>query len=233
MNRPEKSGIYAITCPSCQGKYNVKLPGKDAIPTPPPASAPASAPATPTSVLDNSSAEQIQIESPFLIEKEHVLECPHENCNKSIPFNFSTPGWKEFACPACKGKIKVYAKNKTKVIDLTPQDGSRVIGKLVLLRRGWLNKDYPLHNGSNIVGRYDEAGQSDIAIKNDSTMSRRSIDIEVKSTPQGYIYRLTVNRALNPVYHNNHPLHEGESISLNFGDLIVLGKTRLRLESNE
>lgn len=101
-------------------------------------------------------------------------------------------------------------------------------GKLQLLRKGWLNRDFPLSVGKNVIGRYDEDAPTDIAIKDDSGMSRRSVEIEVFQTPRGYSFRLKVLKCTNPVLHNNKPLLEGEAVSLNFGDSIILGKTQFR-----
>ncbi len=103
-------------------------------------------------------------------------------------------------------------------------------GKLTLLRRGWLNKDYPLRDGRNVIGRYDEAKVSDIAIKGDSSMSRQSVEIAVEHQTSGYSFKLTVKNAANPVLHNGKPLPKGDSVSLNFGDSIVLGKTKFRFD---
>jgi hypothetical protein len=89
-----------------------------------------------------------------------------------------------------------------------------------------------LSDGKNVVGRYDESKNSDIAIKNDSAMSRRSIEIDVMHSDKGYAFKLTVLSATNPVLHNNNPLMPGESISLNFGDSIILGKTKFRFDKD-
>ncbi len=106
-------------------------------------------------------------------------------------------------------------------------------GKLTLLRKGWVNKNYHLNEGKNVIGRHDESEMSDISIKNDSAMSRRSVEIEVRRTDKGYLFKLTVLKATNPVLHNNSPLMAGESVSLNFGDSIVIGKTKFRFDKDD
>ena len=80
--------------------------------------------------------------------------------------------------------------------------------------------------------RFDSDQMSDISIKNDSSMSRRSIKIDVVQSPKGFIFKLTVLKATNPVLHNNVALSTGETVSLNFGDNIVLGKTRFRFDKD-
>ena len=102
-------------------------------------------------------------------------------------------------------------------------------GKLILLRSGWFNKEFRLSAGSNVIGRFDTdpMGNSDIAIKDDPSMSRRSIDIQVtRREINGYMFQLNVLRA------SNMPVGPGESISLNFGDSIILGKTQFRFEKD-
>ena len=64
-------------------------------------------------------------------------------------------------------------------------------------------------------------------------MSRRSVQVEVVCTERGYTFRLTVLNATNPVLHNDRQLKPGESVSLNFGDSITMGKTRFRFEKEK
>ena len=60
----------------------------------------------------------------------------------------------------------------------------------------------------------------------------KSVEIEVKRTDRGYSFKLNVLKATNPVLHNNNPLLEGESVSLNFGDGIIMGQTRFRFDKD-
>jgi hypothetical protein len=179
---------------------------------------------------DNSACPVIEIKEDFIVGVKYKLSCPH--CHK-MEFGFVTekPGHRTISCPACKGKCGLEVRNKTQRIDMT--DNIQALhGKLVLLRKGWLNKDYRLSDGKNVIGRFDESKNSDIAIKNDPTMSRRSVEIEVILSEKGYSFKLTVLSATNPVLHNNNPLMPGESISLNFGDSIILGKTKFRFDKD-
>jgi len=138
-------------------------------------------------------------------------------------------GANKFICPQCKGITIYQARGET--IKIFPKEYQPFRGKLLLLRKGWFNKEFKLNLGSNIVGRLDTdpAGNSDIAITDDPSMSRRSIDIRVDHTDtNGYMFSLKVLRATNPVLINREPLMPGESFSLNFEDSIILGKTQFR-----
>ncbi len=88
-------------------------------------------------------------------------------------------------------------------------------------------QSYTLSEGSNIIGRTDKSEPSDIQIK-DSYVSRRSVNIEVSESGEGYHFKFKVLRAANPVYVNGHEHDEGTSIYLNDGDTIRLGSTKLR-----
>lgn len=115
-----------------------------------------------------------------------------------------------------------------------PGNGLYGKGCLEIVRLGGLlggiaNTRFPLSIGMNTVGRADEDRPSDINIKNDPTISRRSIAIEViLKEDKGYQFKMKVLRAANPVLHNDKPLIEGEIIYLNYGDSIKLGRTTLR-----
>lgn len=94
------------------------------------------------------------------------------------------------------------------------------------------NTVHQLKMGSNVIGRWDPAAQSDINIKDDATMSRRSVDINVTfNDAEGYRYELKVLKAANPVYYNQRPVNpQFDRYYLNFGDIIRLGSTEFRLD---
>jgi DNA-directed RNA polymerase subunit M/transcription elongation factor TFIIS len=217
LQRPSKSGVYNVTCPHCGVTKQLNLKGLDAV-------------TNENQAEDNSANPAIEIKDDFIVGVKYKLTCPH--CHK-MEFGFMTekPGHRTISCPSCKGKCGLEVRKKTIRIDLTGPIQA-LHGKLILLRKGWLNKDYHLSDGKNVVGRYDESKNSDIAIKNDSAMSRRSIEIDVMHSDKGYAFKLTVLSATNPVLHNNNPLMPGESISLNFGDSIILGKTKFRFDKD-
>ena len=195
IKRPAKSGIYPIACPHCSAKIRVRIPGMDAAPVP--------------DVPDNSKAEPIAFSDTFIVNERYEVVCPHCHAHK-ISFQSKVPGDKAFACPRCKGPLKAFVKQKTKP---HASDSAQFIrGKLVLLRKYLLNKDFPLREGRNIIGREDASAPSDISIKGDKTMSRRSVQIDMNTTENGSV------------------LMNGESVSLNFGDTIVMGTTKFRFD---
>lgn len=231
LHRPKKAGIYGVKCPYCGHQAKIKLPGENQIHPEAQFQKPASESAS-TSVPDNSSKARIAVDEDFIVGTKYKFNCPH--CKKQeIAFNSQKAGHKEFACPLCHGKLTVDVRDKTKVLDLDSETIQFLKGKLVLVKRGWINKDYPLLAGKTTVGRDDAAAPSDISIKGDSSMSRRSIEILVQHSEKGYTFKLTVLNATNPVLHNNKPLMKGESVSLNFGDTILLGKTKFRFEKDK
>lgn len=120
---------------------------------------------------------------------------------------------------------------KTNPINIQNRQGR---GKLVRIGK-FLNDTYALEAGKTVtIGRYDEDKPSDIGIKGDSCMSRRSISLSVRYDDlQGYTYRLKVLSATNPVLLNKQPLAINSDTYLNFGDIITLGHTQLRLEQSK
>lgn len=88
------------------------------------------------------------------------------------------------------------------------------------------NDSYPLRPGVTTIGRYDDMVPSDIAIKGDTYMSRRSVSIEMR----GASYRMKVLSSTNPVLLNGQNVPVGSETFLNFGDIITLGRTQFRLE---
>lgn len=228
IRRPQKSGVYPVTCPHCGIKKNLKLKGLEEFP-PEAAQGESTSGAT---TIDNSDKEPIELKDRFLVGKPYTFKCPH--CEKKeIGFNSEKPGHKEVTCPVCQGKIGFEVREKTKVIPTGTTGIQHKRGKLVLLRKGWMNKNYALAEGKNTIGRYDESENSDIAIKNDPSMSRRSVEIEMLQTLNGYEFKLTVRKTTNPVLHNDHEIKPGESVSLNFGDSLTMGRTKFRFEQEK
>ncbi len=195
---PKEVGVKGFACPKCHGKIAVE----------------AKAPQT--------------LEGDFIIGISYDLPCP--SCG--IIQEGYTPketGIQPITCKHCHHTFFIEARQKTQPTFST----SLVKGKLRLLRSWGRKTDYQLKDvGKMIVGRYDKDCLSDISIKNDEYMSRRSIEIEVvpqydeRRVVKGYFYKLRVLKATNPVLLNNAVLAEGDVVSLNFGDSIILGKTK-------
>lgn len=170
-----------------------------------------------------------------------VVTCPW-GCGTKFNFKVTTgDGIKKCNCPKCNGAIEISVEEgKIVSVEKKPTedihyDGQISKGKLTLVRfKGFLNKlgskSYPLHLGQNTIGRYDESLRCDIEIHNDAYASRRSVVIDVIKKGDGYLYRMSVLKAANPVMHNNKPLTVGEVVYLNYGDSIQLGKTKFNFE---
>ncbi len=223
--RSEKAGQGVIKCPHCKGRTVLKIknkpvdnaPGDDNVPNVD--GAPGNAAKPPVDLGDD-----------FYIKQSYTVKCPH--CGESeFTISPDAPGVGVAACPKCKGRVQFTARKPTETI-VKSELIQRFRGKLILLRRGWMNKDYKLKEGRNLVGRYDESRVSDIAIKGDPSMSRQSVEIYVDHQDKGYSFKLTVKNAANPVLHNNKELAVGDSISLNFGDSLILGKTKFRFDKD-
>ena len=95
------------------------------------------------------------------------------------------------------------------------------------------NETFRLKVGPNLIGRDDTERPSDIAIKGDASISRRSVTIDMIPKENGFLYKLQVNKATNPVLHNGDQLFEGESVYLNYGDTFTLGQTLFRFEKKQ
>lgn len=209
MYAPDKAGIYKVECPRCKRQFKMNMPDakKDSSP------------------VDYSEETAKRLPGEYLANESHIVLCPH--CGKAkMRFIPKNAGEENIVCPECKGKSIVSIKKKTEPISVS--EVIQVQGKLQLLRKGWFNKDFALPIGKHVIGRYDKDFPSDISIKDDVTMSRRSVIIEVSQGEKGYSFKMTVLKATNPVLHNNRPLGEGECISLNYGDCIILGNTKFR-----
>lgn len=195
---PKKEGKRGFECPCCHGKIIVV-------------------------------AKEVEpLQGNFVLGTSYDINCPH-CCTLISDFKPSKEGLETFECPECRERIALEVRKPTNVLrgDMMTE-GNWVKGKLMLLRKWGFNREYPLSEGRTVIGRYDELHMSDISIKNDPTMSRKSVAIDVRKTDTGYMFKLMVLKAANPVLHNNQPLMEGEEVSLNFGDSIILGQTQFR-----
>ena len=222
--RSDKAGRGILRCPICKGATVATV--KEQPHTDPSTHIPSPS----ENIVDNSVKEPVDLGDDFHINRTYTVTCPHCKGGQ-LTINQSEPGPSVLVCPKCKGRIKYNARKPTEPI-VKSEAIQRFRGKLILLRRGWINKDYPLKDGRNTIGRYDETKVSDIAIKGDSSMSRQSIDIQMDHHDKGYSFKLTVRNCTNPVLHNNKPLSAGDSISLNFGDSIILGRTKFRFDKD-
>jgi hypothetical protein len=224
MKAPAKAGVYKLECPFCHRIFSVRINEAQL------GDSPSQAQQSQTTPPDFTNAAPKKYEGLANVGKPLEFTCPH--CHKQ-PLRYTPKeiGIKSFACPLCHGKIVVEAIGETKHIELTGEL-QLFNGKLTLLRKLLPSKSFKLKSGSNIIGREDADMPSDISVSSDNTMSRRSINIEVTKNDKGYAFKLKVLKATNPVLVNNQPLSSGEAISLNFGDSIMLGKTKFRFEKD-
>ena len=88
---------------------------------------------------------------------------------------------------------------------------------------------YILAPGEHFIGRKDPTSVSAVMV-NDKYASTRSVSIDVVPVDEkhsGFLYKMTVHKATNPVYHNSKELAVGNSVYLEYGDIIIIGKTKL------
>ncbi len=85
---------------------------------------------------------------------------------------------------------------------------------------------FRLRIGSTIVGRNDPKTKSDINI-DDPEVSRRSVRIDAEQAGQAFVYRLTVLKSLNPVTVDGEDIAAGQTVSLHYGQTIVMGSTKI------
>lgn len=181
--------------------------------------------------------------------KKITLTCPNDKHKFAITCP-EKPGGYMAQCPKCGKKYKVsisqelldklsggdkvtssdanQPRNETKLVGATKP--MSLGGKLVLLRKLWKNKEFILPIGSTIIGRKDSESPSDFSIENDSSVSRRSVKIDVELTPDGYIFKLELLKSTNQVLLNNKVVAPGLVYLLSFGDCLILGKTKIRFD---
>ena len=222
VKAPAVSAAYKIACPHCHHKANIKLPGMDRL-GPKLAAQKAKAPLPPTAQMEVKAAGEI----PPTPGTPTPPPAPR-------PAPAPAPAPAPVAPPPAPAPAPVApppspsAPAKTNIM---PGVGARKgAGKLERLGK-FFNDSYPLNMGIVTIGRYDEDCPSDIAIKGDQHMSRRSVQIEVAfDNVQGFTYRLRVLSATNPVTLNGQNVCVGADAFLNFGDIIGLGVTKFRLD---
>lgn len=183
-----------------------------------------------------------------IIGRLYKITCP--TCNLNIVKKISVPGIQKWVCPKCSTSVSfkaIEAKEKDKKAEEIKDEvktsvkekkvtdklghGSRNIG-LIEWGSFFHKKRKKLHLGTIIIGRRDEEQPSDIQL-NDKYVSRRSVTIDVIfEENKGYFFKLTVNRAANPVLVNGNELTEGQSIYLAYDDVITMGKTNLTFKKS-
>lgn len=205
VKRPAKSGVYNRVCPACQFKHQIKVTGTEEMQkaNQPQAAAPAPAPA----------ASPAPAPAP--------APAPTPQAAPAVPP--VPPPMPQMAPKAPQAKSEIH----TDPIHLKKKGPAKLtlIGTL-------FNNSYPLDPGEIVIGRDDPTDQSDIALKGDPCVSRRSLKITVKRDEiNGYSFRLKVLKSTNPVLLNGSVLDgRYDEPFLNYGDTITVGKTKLRID---
>lgn len=189
------------------------------------------------------------IKNKACVGKIYSIPCPQ--CDHAIIVKAKAPEVKRVLCPACKTPIIYKAVDKE---EFTLTEGKKEKGKSAekktvvtekfrfpktsksngkLLWGGlFCRKSYILHEGINYIGREDQDLPSDVSLK-DEYASRRSIKIDVIPGDKGNSFKLTVENATNPILVNGQSQTVGNSVYLNFGDIIILGNTKMTFKESK
>lgn len=168
------------------------------------------------------------------------ITCPE--CHQHLAFQ-EVPGYQNMVveCPKChfKANASVYqsraqSQGATGSDDMDTQifyapHSSVDVGQIRVVSTSEVQY---LNVGENVIGRRAQSGDADIKISNDKYMSRRNVRIDVISKATGYEHRLVEIHSTNPVKLNGKDVGKGDILILKFGDIITLGRTEIRLESN-
>jgi hypothetical protein len=165
-------------------------------------------------------------EKSIVVGEDADIVCPH--CKQLTHIEkVDNPVMKILTCDKCKGPIEVNFRDPTKDVS-----GAAFLyrGKIQIVHRFFFKKDFPLRIGTNIIGRADKSEPSDIQL-NDETVSRRSVEIEVKVSERGgFFFHFRVLKSTNPVLVNSQRINPGNESLLNYGDIITMGRTQLRFD---
>ncbi len=258
LAEPDKKGLHTLICPNNDSKINymakevkakkVETPAKDAEEV-----KKVETPAKETEEDDVLKYPELgvpklvqgkvyKIKEKAVVGKTYKVICPV--CGKVIKAAPDKEGQAILHCPnkdsAIAYRAIVAKANSGNADDQGPVPTQSAHAKALKSagRLEWggffFKKKAKLHVGTNIVGREDAESPSDISFK-DEYMSRRSVAIEVQkdSNHSGYNFKLTVLNASNPVYVGSHPLLVGNSIYLNYGDVIKMGNTVLTFKEDK
>lgn len=119
--------------------------------------------------------------------------------------------------------------------EVKPQKRHRLRERIYLTHITWFglkNQRFQLYEGTTTIGRYDEDDTSDIMIRGDDTMSRRSVAIIIEEEDGVFDYKLKVLNALNKVKVNDQRIKEGSVVYLDFGDIIMLGNSKFKFDNH-
>lgn len=165
--------------------------------------------------------------------EEDLLKCQYDGCDGVLAKPDRGDGIYTATCGKCDHEYNIFVENG-KVVKVSMKTyrifSSKKDAPMKLVSGTFLGKkEYMLSKGVHYVGRLDDRNISDFSIK-DKYASARSVRIDVNENGGKLIYRMTVERAMNPVYHNNSELTVGDIVYLTYGDTIKLGKTLIKVQ---
>ena len=226
---PAAPGLATTKCSGCGSRINYKV----VVPQP-------SSLSVHVQKVTGKEKYQYRISETIEVGQAFSYCCPNGDCCRGISKVASRVGDYVATCPQCGCKVAYKAiesggqqsgqqsssndhKEVTEIFSITQDNCS---GCLRWRRYGvWKLEDLRL--GITTVGRKDKDEPSDVMI-DDPTVSARSLEIEVEKSDQaGYTFQARIKRATNPVYINQRQYSVGDSIFLNDGDIIKIGKTIL------
>lgn len=162
-----------------------------------------------------------------------LLKCQIADCNAILVKPVRGDGIYSCVCEKCGQEYSLLMQGG-KVVKTTMKT-PKPIGPIkqwpmkLVLGRFLGKKEYILSKGIHYIGRLDDEKRSDFEIK-DKYASSRSVRIDVNENGGSLVYRLTVERAMNPVYHNSRELTVGDVVYLTYGDTLKLGKTLIKVQ---
>lgn len=162
-----------------------------------------------------------------------LLKCQTADCDGVLNKPNGCDDIHECICEKCGSRYNLLIQGG-KVVKVTkctepPPPPPPLCPMKLVLGRFLGKKEYILTKGVHYIGRFDDKNISDFAIK-DKYASSRSVRIDVNDNGGNLIYKLTVERASNPVYHNSHELIVDDVVYLTYGDTIKLGKTLIKVQ---
>lgn len=165
--------------------------------------------------------------------ENELLKCQTADCKGHLEKPDRGDGIYSVTCGLCGQEYSLLVQNGkvVKTIIKTPPPPVQVKQWAMKLVTGRFlgKKEYLLSKGTHYIGRSDEECNSDFAI-NDKYASKRSVRIDVNLNGENLVYKLTVERAMNPVYHNSRELTVGDIVYITYGDTLKLGKTVIKVQ---
>jgi len=173
------------------------------------------------------------------------IKCP--SCSASLNVKFDKKEDMIIECPVCKKKMKMHFSStdnaapsnpdshRDKPVDETQYGDRTAFNSLggtsgsscSLVLEG---REYPLHEGENIIGRDASSSSADVRLSTgDNYMSRMHAVISVSNSPSGALRASLRNfKNKNATYFNGTQLQDDEEVFLRNGDTIKMGKTTVR-----